>query len=55
MAPEHPFWDHPKIKITPHIATITSPEYAAPDVAENYRRLKVGEPLLNVIDVERQY
>ena len=55
MAPEHPFWDHPKIKITPHIATIPSPEYAAPDVAENYRRLKVGEPLLNVIDVERQY
>jgi len=23
---EHPFWNHPKIKITPHIASITNPQ-----------------------------
>jgi len=55
MAPDDPLWDHPKIRITPHIATITSPEYSAPEVVENYRRLMAGEQLHNIIDVDRQY
>ena len=55
MSEEHPFWDHPKIKITPHIATFTFPRFCAAQVAENYRRLNAGTELLNVIDMSRQY
>jgi glyoxylate/hydroxypyruvate reductase A len=55
MPDNHPFWDHPAIRITPHIATITSPEYCASQVAENYRRLRAGQKLANAIDPERQY
>jgi len=52
---DHPFWSHPGIKITPHIATITIAESAAQEVAENYMRLTNGEDLLNVVDFQRQY
>jgi glyoxylate/hydroxypyruvate reductase len=50
LPPEHPFWKHPGIIITPHIASVTKPEAAIPQVAENYRRLVKGEALLNKID-----
>lgn len=55
MKPDHPFWNHLGIKITPHIATLTSPDYCASQVAENYRRLKAGKPMVNAIDPGRQY
>lgn len=47
---EHPFWKHPKIIITPHIASVTKPEAAIPQVAENYRRLVQQEALVNKVD-----
>jgi len=46
----HPFWLHPKIHITPHAATGTHAPSAARHVAENIRRLRAGESLLNVVD-----
>ena len=52
---DHPFWDHAQVKITPHIATVTSAEGSAEEVAKNYLRLSSGEDLLNVIDLDRQY
>ncbi len=51
----HPFWSHPKIKITPHISSITFPKAVAPQIIENYRRAKTGRPLLNVVDLKRGY
>ncbi|AHM58582.1 phosphoglycerate dehydrogenase-like oxidoreductase [Flammeovirgaceae bacterium 311] len=47
---EHPFWDHPKVFITPHIASVTNPDAAIPQVAENYIRMLQDKPLLNKID-----
>ena len=55
MAPDNPLWSHAKIRITPHIAAYCYPRYCVAQVAENYRRMKAGEPLLNVVDLERQY
>ena len=55
MAHANPLWSHPKIRITPHIAAYCYPRYCAPQVAENYRRLQAGEPLMNVVDMSRQY
>lgn len=52
---DHPFWGHPKIKVTPHISSITFPKAVAPQIIENYRRAKTGRPLLNVVDPKRGY
>lgn len=46
----HPFWRHPKITVTPHVASISDPRSVADQVAENVRRAEAGEPLLNVVD-----
>lgn len=55
LPPEHPFWTHPKVRITPHNAGLTNPETAAAQIVENLRRLRAGEKLLNVVDPARGY
>ena len=52
---DHPFWGHPKITLTPHISSLTYPKAVAPQIIENYRRTQTGEPLMNVVDIERGY
>ena len=52
---DHPFWSHPKIKVTPHISSITFSRAVAPQIIENYHRTQSGKPLLNVVDVKRGY
>lgn len=54
-APEHPFWRHPKIRITPHIAAMTHPESAFASLLDNIRRYERGEPMLGQIDAARGY
>ncbi len=51
----HAFWHHPKIKITPHIASLTNPVSVAPQIIENYNRAKSGEELLNVVSTKLGY
>ena len=51
----HPFWNHPKIIITPHISSLTYPKAVVPQIVENYHRTKLGKPLLNQVDIERGY
>ncbi len=46
----HPFWAHPRVTVTPHIASATRPETAAEVVAENIRRAEAGEALLYLVD-----
>jgi glyoxylate/hydroxypyruvate reductase A len=55
LPPEHPFWAHPRIRITPHNAGITNPDTAAAQIADNYRRLRDGRALLNVVDPAKGY
>jgi glyoxylate/hydroxypyruvate reductase A len=52
---DHPFWQHPRILMTPHVAGTGDPDSAAQVVAENIRRAKSGEPLLNEVDRARGY
>lgn len=52
---ESPLWDHPAITITPHIAAQASVESVASQFAENWKRLRAGQPLVNVIDRARGY
>ena len=55
LPPAHPFWSHPQVTVTPHIAAETRPATAAPVVAENLRRAMAGRPLLNLVDRGRGY
>jgi glyoxylate/hydroxypyruvate reductase A len=52
---EHPFWAHPNVTVTPHIASETRPETAAQVIAENVRRGETGEPFLHLVDRENGY
>ena len=52
---EHPFWQHPKVKITPHVASLTNRSSAAVLIADNYRRFREGKKLNNVVSLERGY
>ena len=52
---DHPFWDHPRITVTPHIAADTRPETSARVIAENIRRGVAGLPLLHLVDRTRGY
>ncbi|WP_300036975.1 glyoxylate/hydroxypyruvate reductase A [uncultured Roseobacter sp.] len=52
---EHPFWAHPRITVTPHIAAETRARTASEVIAENIRRGEAGEPFVNLVDRERGY
>ncbi|MFV0384245.1 2-hydroxyacid dehydrogenase [Paracoccus sp. (in: a-proteobacteria)] len=55
LPPDHPFWAHPGVTVTPHIAAETRPETAAAVVAENLRRAMSGRPVLHLVDRCRGY
>jgi glyoxylate/hydroxypyruvate reductase A len=55
LPPEHPFWAHPRVLITPHVAAATHAPTAAAAVADNLRRLREGRPLVNRVDVSMRY
>lgn len=50
LPPDHPFWGHPRVTVTPHIASETRPASAARVIAENVRRGEAGEPFLHLVD-----
>ena len=52
---DHPYWAHPNVTVTPHIASATRPETAVAQIAENIRRGEAGLPLLNLVDRARGY
>ncbi|MDB6182040.1 2-hydroxyacid dehydrogenase [Paracoccus fistulariae] len=52
---EHPFWTHPGVTVTPHIAAETRPETAAPVAVENIRRAMRGQPVLHLVDRTKGY
>lgn len=54
-APNHPFWHHPQILLTPHIAAMTQPESAFSVLLENIRRHQRGESMLGQIDRKQGY
>lgn len=55
LPPDHPYWAHPRVTVTPHIASETRPATAAEAIAENVRRGEAGLPFLHEVDRARQY
>lgn len=51
----HPFWQHPKIQVTPHIASLSDPLSVVAAVVDNYKRFKRGEPLHNLVSLDKGY
>lgn len=47
---DHPFWAHPDVTVTPHIASATREDTASEVIAENIRRGEAGEPFLYLVD-----
>ncbi|BEN58502.1 MULTISPECIES: glyoxylate/hydroxypyruvate reductase GhrA [Serratia] len=52
---DHPFWRHPRVTITPHIAAITLPQQAMDQIAANIRALEAGRTPAGVVDRQRGY
>jgi glyoxylate/hydroxypyruvate reductase A len=52
---DHPFWTHPRVTVTPHIAADTRTASAARVLAENIRRGEAGKPFLHRVDRARGY
>jgi glyoxylate/hydroxypyruvate reductase len=50
-----PLWGHPKVLVTPHVASYSVPATAADGVAANIRRVLAGEPPLNQVDRAQGY
>ena len=50
LPPEHRYWAHPSVTVTPHIASETRPPSAARVIVENIRRGEAGEPFLHLVD-----
>lgn len=51
----HPFWAHPKIRITPHVAAATRVEESAKQITENIHRITRGETPRGLVDRQRGY
>ncbi len=52
---DHPYWAHPNVTVTPHIAAETRADSASDIIAENLRRDLAGEPLLYLVDRDMGY
>ena len=54
-AADHPFWRHPRIMITPHVASMTQAESAAQALIANIRRHREGKPVEGLVSRELGY
>ncbi len=52
---DHPYWAHPNVTVTPHIAAETRPSSSARIIAENIRRNETDEPMLYLVDRNAGY
>ena len=52
---DHPYRAHPRVTVTPHVASATRPETAAETVIAQIARMEAGEAPLHVVDRTRGY
>jgi glyoxylate/hydroxypyruvate reductase A len=52
---DHPFWDHPRITVTPHNASITDPRSVARQIVQGIACSARGDDVPNTVDVARGY
>jgi glyoxylate/hydroxypyruvate reductase A len=52
---DHPFWDHPKVLVTPHVASLIDPVAGGKAIAANVKKFLAGEPVPDLVDLEQGY
>jgi glyoxylate/hydroxypyruvate reductase len=52
---EHPFWQHPKIAVTPHMSARTLRDESIAQISGKIRAFERGEPVAGVVDAKRGY
>ncbi len=52
---DSPFWDHPRVVVVPHVASMTIARGACEFVIDNIRRFEAGQPLRHVVDLNKGY
>ncbi len=52
---DHPLWKHPRVLLSPHVASDVQIEGGVTVIVENLRRECEGMPLLNVVDRSKGY
>ena len=52
---EHPYWAHPRVTVTPHIAADTRVPSACAKLVQNIQRHEAGLPFLNLVDRKLGY
>lgn len=55
LPPDHPYWSHPQVTVTPHIAAETRPDTAAEVIADNIGRSERGARLRYLVDRSAGY
>jgi len=55
LPPEHPFWTHPQVVLTPHVSAQTLVHESIAQISEKVRAALAGEPLRGVVDAARGY
>jgi glyoxylate/hydroxypyruvate reductase A len=55
LPPEHRFWHHPRVTLTPHVSAVTLIEESVAQIAAKIRCLEAGLPITGVVGPEHGY
>jgi glyoxylate/hydroxypyruvate reductase A len=55
LPPDHPFWQEPRITVTPHMSALTLREESVAQIAQKMLALERGEAVGGVVNIERGY
>lgn len=52
---DNPFWHHPNVTVTPHIAALTLPQSAGPVIADIVKKVRAGRKVPGLVDPAKGY
>jgi glyoxylate/hydroxypyruvate reductase len=55
LPPEHPYWGHPRVCVTPHVAAVIPPGESVAQISGKIRALEAGQKISGVVDAGRGY
>jgi glyoxylate/hydroxypyruvate reductase A len=55
LPPEHAFWHHPRITVTPHVSAVTLITESVAQVAAKIGRIERGDTVTGIVDRDRGY
>lgn len=55
LAPGHAFWQHPRVRVTPHVSAQTLESDSLDQISAKIQALQRGEPVAGVVDLARGY